>query len=108
MAPFNTEAPPISSHPTAEHSDQHGGLLFKRISHSIKDKQRNRRKGDESSTSLHYCDIVDSSCYNAPEMLEERPSGHHSDHHETFVPQNADHYLIQSHPIKAIDQTEKS
>ncbi len=97
--------PPPLPHPHPHPHASSGGLLFDRISHSLKDKARNRRKGEESSTNLHYCDIVDSSCFNAiaPDA-DECLCGHsHShdtgDRHDTFVPQNAEHYVVRSHPI---------
>jgi len=101
--PLHSEAPPPPPPPPHPHAS--GGLLFNRISHSLKDKARNRRKGEESSTNLHYCDIVDSSCFNATapdadECLCGHSHGHDTgDRHDTFFPQNAEHYVVRSHPI---------
>ena len=130
MAPCKTEFAPTQTQTSKGGQDVSlghgraplGGLLYDRISHSIKDKARNRRKGDESSNSLHYCDIVDSSCFNTPATVEERgpdtsslgdchaldrrngtSDAHYAEHnindpkyrrHETFVAQNAEHYKV--------------
>lgn len=71
-----TAAKPVSvktddHHHHVDLRDSHGepsspsGRLFHRISMSLKDRQCEHDNG------VHYCDIVDSSCYNRPCSCEE-------------------------------------
>jgi hypothetical protein len=85
------EPPPKSAGPTTSAT---GGQLFRRISRSLKDNKNN--KADSSTNSLHYCDLVDSSCYNTSCEMDDCPHFHDAQKHDTYRVQDVEfaaHYV---------------